>query len=621
MSYSPLRLLKLQYSGEGREDVSVSLSQGLNVITGASDTGKSFILETIRFMLGSSAELRRIKEADGYDRAVLSLRSANVQHLFGRALRGAEFWHRPGADGGEETLAPQHKEDDGKSMSVVLLRMIGLAGKRLQVDSNGKTRGVSMRDLVRLTVIDEETIITKRSPVLSGQHKDKTVDSSLFQLLLSGVDSSALVAKTPKKILRAKREAEVEVFDGLEKGVRAKLDELGLAALDVDAETARIDDEIAVFRSQVSASQDQVAKLEAERKTAWDAQKKAESRSIVVKELLTRFELLREQYESDMARLSAIAEADAAFSALPKKRCPLCGAEPPDQAHAAETSAPEGLREACEKELDKLSALNRDLGSTMTQLKAEQSDLAKLIADRKDHANRIAKEIESKLAPRIGEVDQKIRELIAARGRIEQAKALFAQLATYQQRQQALGRAKKPRGKKTSGDEPAPTSEVSTGEAHDFCKEVAALLASFKYPDLEDVSFSEKAQDLVISGKERGSHGKGYRAIAHAAFVIGLMRYCRKKNLPHPGFVVLDSPLLTFRRPDAAGHTDDDELVSDDVKEAFYRTLVASPESEQIIILENEEPPTELRRSMMYEHFSKSHAGRYGLFPKTGSSR
>lgn len=155
-------------------------------------------------------------------------------------------------------------------------------------------------------------------------------------------------------------------------------------------------------------------------------------------------------------------------------------------------------------------------------------------------------------------------------------------------------------------------SDTSTGEAAEFCREVEALLKAFKYPELDRVSFSEKAQDLVITGKERGAFGKGYRAISYAAFSIGLMRYCRKRGLPHPGFVVLDSPLLTFRRPDI----DESELVSADVKDAFYKALTATPDSEQVIILENEEPPLGLRKSMTYEHFSKSTVGRYGLFPK-----
>jgi hypothetical protein len=48
----------------------------------------------------------------------------------------------------------------------------------------------------------------------------------------------------------------------------------------------------------------------------------------------------------------------------------------------------------------------------------------------------------------------------------------------------------------------------------------------------------------------RSAHGKGVRAILHAAFTIGLAQYCFDRDIAHPGFVVLDSPLVTYRPPD-----------------------------------------------------------------------
>ena len=38
--------------------------------------------------------------------------------------------------------------------------------------------------------------------------------------------------------------------------------------------------------------------------------------------------------------------------------------------------------------------------------------------------------------------------------------------------------------------------------------------------------------------------------------VIGLMEFCLERNLPHPNFVVLDSPLLAYWKPEG----DDDDL-------------------------------------------------------------
>ncbi len=81
-----------------------------------------------------------------------------------------------------------------------------------------------------------------------------------------------------------------------------------------------------------------------------------------------------------------------------------------------------------------------------------------------------------------------------------------------------------------------------------------------------------------------------------------------RKNLPHPGFVILDSPLVTYREPE--------EHMGAGVKVVFYRNLAASLAPAQVIILENVEPPDDLKCSIAFEGFTKSRStGRYGLFP------
>jgi hypothetical protein len=39
-----------------------------------------------------------------------------------------------------------------------------------------------------------------------------------------------------------------------------------------------------------------------------------------------------------------------------------------------------------------------------------------------------------------------------------------------------------------------------------------------------------------------------------SAFKIGLLIYCRQKQLPHPGILVLDGPLLSYREPQKSRH-------------------------------------------------------------------
>jgi hypothetical protein len=101
------------------------------------------------------------------------------------------------------------------------------------------------------------------------------------------------------------------------------------------------------------------------------------------------------------------------------------------------------------------------------------------------------------------------------------------------------------------------------------------------------------------------------RAITHAAFTVGLLEYTRVNELPHPGFVVLDTPLLAYREPEG----EEDDLTGTDVQDRFYEYLEALKER-QVIIFENNDPPEAVKRRSQTLFFSKNpHLGRYGFFP------
>ena len=73
MSTYGFYLTRLRLTGTGLPDASVDLEDGLNVITGPSDTGKTFIAQCIDFMFGGSTPPEPIPEAEGYEQIHLSL--------------------------------------------------------------------------------------------------------------------------------------------------------------------------------------------------------------------------------------------------------------------------------------------------------------------------------------------------------------------------------------------------------------------------------------------------------------------------------------------------------------------------------------------------------------------
>ena len=139
---------------------------------------------------------------------------------------------------------------------------------------------------------------------------------------------------------------------------------------------------------------------------------------------------------------------------------------------------------------------------------------------------------------------------------------------------------------------------------------VSDILQQWHFPGATDVYFDEKTKDVVIGGRPRGSRGAGLCAITYSAFTLALFQYCRSRNMPHPGFVILDSPLIAYKEP----MPDDEDISSSDLKPRFYEHLEKFAGSQQIFVIDNTDPPAEY--AAKGTHFTANEKyGRYGLFP------
>src|SRR5690606_29228222 len=141
---------------------------------------------------------------------------------------------------------------------------------------------------------------------------------------------------------------------------------------------------------------------------------------------------------------------------------------------------------------------------------------------------------------------------------------------------------------------------------------VATILTAWNFPGECHVYFDKQSTDFVIDGKPRASRGKGLRAITHAAVNIALLEYCQEQGLAHPGFVVLDSPLLAYFKPEG---DDDLALKGTDLKERFYEYLVDHHRGDsQILIIENQHPPESIESRLNMTVFTRNPGeGRFGF--------
>jgi hypothetical protein len=613
MTYPRLRLRHLCFTGPKKEPAVIRFGAGLNVLYGASETGKSFVLEAIDFMLGGNRPLRDIGEREGYDRLLLGMETGEGDTFtLVRAASGGRFQvfqglHETLPEGHNGQVLPLRSSAQHEAtISAYLLERIGLAGSRiLKSAKSGELINLSFRNIAHLCLVSEEQIHKVTSPVESGQVILKTPEYGTFKLLLTGVDDSAVISASKDTSATQSRNAKVEMLDELLADLRERVGENG-------GDRQEAADQLERF--EMSLSREERGFLETEEQYQALVQRRSEMRRRLevgverrseVDDLLARFRLLSDHYATDLARLEAIAEAGSLVAALSAQSCPLCGAAPDAQHLSADCDGNlEAVVAAADAERAKIIRLQEELKQTITELSREAGSFDGLLPQLRGSLNDIDNEIRD-TGPELAQRRSGYRELIDARAEVRASLALWDQVAEMEAKRAELGN--------TSEDDGAqvqPSVAVSTTTLDRFAQQVERVLKAWHFPDAERVHFDKSDRDLIINGRLRGSRGKGMRAITHAAFTIGLMEYCVSTSKPHPGFVVLDSPLLAYREPEGT----EDDLDGTDVQEALYDYLAQWMDM-QALVIENTDPPVSIRNRANTLFFSKNpHQGRYGLF-------
>jgi predicted nucleic acid-binding Zn-ribbon protein len=617
-----ITLSSLNFTGTDKPVTGVSFLPGLNVLWGASNTGKSFTAKTIDFMLGGGSALPEITERDGYERAWLALNLPKMgDATFMRALAGGAFELLPGhvldADPkrkDRQKLSAKHNASKQDNMSQFLLGELDLSGRSIAEDAYGKKRSLSFRDLVRYCLIDEAAIQSETSPIESGQVIGTTEEHSVLKLMLTGQDDSAIVTVTDRKTFTTTTTAKIEMIDELLKSVN---DELDADFPDVDGladQSKRLEDTFAEAEKNAQAAQDSIReKLQVKNRLAREIYQ-ASQRHGEIQLHFGRFEQLNDVYASDIKRLESIEEAGFLLSLSGNQPCPLCGASPKDQVHSHGMEDIKRARAGANAEIGKIKKQESELRLTIQNLDQEGLQIGKSLEDLESELQRIETDL-SRMAPDVSASKRRLDEMLEVRDHVRRGLDLLQQRQSLTDRKDTLAKAKPA----TKADRP--TLGTPGTVMDDFAQTVSKVLTEWQFPGERRVSFDDGAYDLRIDGKRRRDNGKGVRAVTHSAFKVALLMFCRERNLPHPGFVILDTPLLTYRDPirtNSPLSADETALRNTSLKEFFFEHLSRVSQLGQIIVVENVDLPSNIEKLGHVETFTGDPSnGRFGLFPRT----
>ncbi len=607
----------LVFRGPRKAPAVIEFGLGLNLVYGPSNTGKSSILDAIDFMFGRTRPLKELPEHDGYEEVLLGLNfSQDGAYTLVRSVQGGNFtcfegthFEPPGEQEGK-ILRPKEPSKMMGSVRDFILERLDLAGKELKKNQRNEKERLTLRNLAPLLFVNERDIQREASPYIREQYMSITVDKSRLRFLLTGVDDSRLVPEEKERLVIS-RQAKLQLLSEFIEESENQISSLG------EGESRRGEMETQLTRLEQSLDRERqvLNSTEAQYRGALNARNEvrskyadAEDRLAEISEMLARFSLLEKQYSTDLMRLENIREAGTLFFALPSDRCPVCGARPEFHDPNGDCDAStEAIVAAAEGEQAKIRSLQNELKDVVDTLEREKAEVERRLPEVQE-ALQHASTVLSNISPQVSAQRNRFSEFLDEKSEVERNMELFENLDRLQQKQREIEQESRTEATDDDVSSPLPAKPL-----FDLSKCIASFLEEWGLVDHPAVHFNNDTRDFVINGKHRSSNGKGHRAITHAAASLGLLKLTEAKSLPHPGFVILDSPLLAYEKPE----NEDDDLSGTDVNLRFLQSLAAWT-STQTIILENKKSvPPEFSEGQGITRFTKSETiGRYGFFPR-----
>jgi hypothetical protein len=245
---------------------------------------------------------------------------------------------------------------------------------------------------------------------------------------------------------------------------------------------------------------------------------------------------------SDLARLDTIEQAGSLYVVMDEGQCSLCGAPP--EAHSQDDPCQGNVERtvvAARAERAKILPRATDLQKALLELRSERSRLQRQVAASDERLKSAEIELAEIITPNVSKLRKQYSEFADKSASVRESLAVFETLEDFRARKTDLEQ-KLDESKPQSVSVRMPTTSVNA-----FAKTVQSILTEWRFPGGQDVSFDTDKKDLLISGKERQAYGAGLRAVTQAAFTLGLLKYCIEHDLPHPGFVVIDSALWSYK--------------------------------------------------------------------------
>ncbi|MHC6177244.1 AAA family ATPase [Glutamicibacter sp. X7] len=559
-----------------KPDSSIQFTQGLNVICGPSNSGKSWVLDCIDYAFGKEASKFVLDESNGHSEVRLGLSTSEgnitLKRPIGQGNTSIEVTstHRDIESG----IYKSRHTKNHQSVNSIFLRLIGYENpEQLKVISNQdfETKAMTWRTLLPALYADEDRIAIKTSVLLPTQNTAATAAKCALASLATGRDFAAWARDESTDTKKLRNNAVIEYLEQQPERLAARiaLIEKTLGSCDEDEIRGRIS-EISHVMEQV---QQHVAQALTEGRRIVGQLQLVREELVESSALGARYEELAASYQARIDRLDFVQQGGHLLREHPAAHsCPVCDSEI-DPATTHDVPEPDPA------ERGELVQRLADLQQTLRQMDDDQGALQFRQETLKTEADQINRLIRGELQP----------ELDSLRSALDGHNALVAMRSErdeliYQQRR-IEEELRERREKQFTKGTFSPLGEFPDGFWAAMDTNLLDTLGACAFPALKTAKFSRQLFDATINGKSKAKQGQGYRSFVNTAVMLALRDYLASNQASHnPCLLIIDTPLLGL---------DDQQLdqelmdVREKIPQALYEHLINIQDQGQIIIADN----------------------------------
>ena len=557
----------LRVSGPGKIDGFIKFSDGLNVIQGRSNTGKTWILKCIYYLF--SSDTRPYSPLTGY---------TDIEGVFQTKRFGRITMTRKLDEEKVTVVAESEEVENGeydtnykristRYLNDLWLRIIGL-DETIEVPKSARyaRERMSWANVANVFYADENEIDKAESIVIKDPRYETPLIASLY-FLLTGDYKKGIPEITKPEVATAKKKAVIDYIDEQVSSLTQtrvsyikQLEEL--AGLDIESE-------MHALTVHIEEAQQDIKELIEENTAIVRQMAEYQQEDANCRVLLDRYESLISQYKADLQRLDFISKGEQAVTGLPANGiCPFCGGQLHPDVY-------EGYVEAIDAEIKRIASELAVIVATENSVRDEQESIRQSIDDLQLRRAAVNKAL-----------DDKNREVQSYRYGLQRFKD-YTRLQTginfVNDQLEILGKKKVSELQKQKNPplyhaKQEFEEEVGTG----FNVILNRILKECNYRSVGYASWDFSTFDILMDGVPKSEdQGKGYRSFLNSVVALMLYEYFNTDDVfIKPGFLMIDTPLLGFDE-------NEDAFEGDTIKRGLYQYFIDHQGEGQVIIVDN----------------------------------